>query len=66
MIVRELYMYRAADLHLCFRICKTRYSHGAAHMVKWSETKCYDLPVHIHQSATNAAGLMKNTHFMIK
>ena len=26
--------YRAADLRLCFRICKISFSHGAAHIKK--------------------------------
>ena len=33
----QLHGYRTADLHLCFRICKKRFSHGAAHIVSFYE-----------------------------
>ena len=32
----QLRGYREADLHLCFRICQSRFSHDAAHIVFWS------------------------------
>ena len=31
--------YREADLHLCFRICKNRFSHDAAQKVRASDNK---------------------------
>ena len=27
---------KGADLHLCFRICKSSFSHDAAHMIRYS------------------------------
>ena len=29
----QLHGYREADLHLCFRICKIRFSHNAAQLI---------------------------------
>ena len=29
----QLHCYRAADLRLCFNICKSRFSHDAAHVI---------------------------------
>ena len=35
--------YRAADLCLCFRICKNRLSHDAAHAIL---VRMYEIPIH--------------------
>ena len=34
----QLRGYREADLRLCFRICKSRFSHVEAHMILGTET----------------------------
>ena len=34
----QLCSYSAADLHLCLRICKSRFSYDAAHVVHIAET----------------------------
>ena len=37
--------YRAADLHLCFPICKNRFTHDAAHMLTDRNDPFYNLRV---------------------
>ena len=43
----QLCGYREADLHLCFRICKSRFSHNAAHMMQTRGLKLWMEKLHI-------------------
>ena len=47
--VDQLCGYRADDLRLCFRICKTNISHDAAHISHYLKkplsSKCYERPL---------------------
>ena len=59
----QLRGYREADLHLCFRICKSRFSHYEAHIICTMYDVRGDFLGPPHDTTPDAVEANKNSYF---